>query len=576
MEELSELSNICLCITSRISTIPPNCETLEIPTLSMEAARDTFYRIYRQEKESESVNDILEQLDFHPLSITLLATVAHQNKWNLDRLSKEWASRRTEVLRTEHNKTLAAAIEFSLASPMFQGLGPDARELLGVVAFFPQGVDEKNLGWFFPDIPNIEDIFDKFCVLSVAYRSEGFVKMLAPLRDYLSPKDPLTSPLLRMIKNCYFARLFIPVNPNGPNFAETRWIISEDTNVEHLLDVLTSIDANSEEVWRSSGHFMDYLLFHKPRPVVLGPKIEQLPDNHPSKPGCLTRLSQLFKICGRHLESKRILTRTLKHWRDQGDLELVGATLASLSDINRTLGLYEEGIRQAIEAVEISQQFDHADGQAQCWAQLAQLLSQYGELDDSLVEDATRKIALLSENSSHSSLVPYHRALGHIYRSKGNTTKAVEHLKMSAEIASLRGLRFASFWSYHALVFIFCETGRSDDAIVNLELAKHQAANNAFLSAHVIVLQAGIYGIQGRFEEAESEFLRAVDAFEKLGAVTDTASCQESADIIRKVRAGIFNQGIASGSYFASECELLGMLQILPLLTFNLIRRGHP
>ena len=70
VDELAQFSNIYVCIASRISIIPPpDCETIEIPTLSMEAACDVFYRIYRRSEWTDLISDILEQLDFHPLDV---------------------------------------------------------------------------------------------------------------------------------------------------------------------------------------------------------------------------------------------------------------------------------------------------------------------------------------------------------------------------------------------------------------------------------------------------------------------------------------------------------------------------
>ena len=196
----------------------------------MEAACDIFYGIYGGSGRSQIINDLLERLDFHALSITLLATTASYNGWDYDRLAKEWSTQRAQVLRTDYNESLATTIELSLASPTFLSLGPNARSLLGVIAFFPRGIDERNIDWLFPTIPDRKTIFDKFCLLSLTYRINGFNTMLAPIRDYLCPQDPRSSPLLCPIGDRYFSRLSVDVDPGKPGFDESHWIVSEDAN----------------------------------------------------------------------------------------------------------------------------------------------------------------------------------------------------------------------------------------------------------------------------------------------------------------------------------------------------------
>ena len=532
VEELSQFKSISLCITSRISTIPPNCRALEIPTLSTEAARDTFYSIYKSSRQFNRINGILKQLDFHPLSITLLATVAHHNKWDADRLVREWERRRVDVLRTQYNRSLAAAIELSLASPLFQELDPDARELLGVIAFFPQGIDEHNLKWLFPTISNRTNIFDNFCILSLAYRSNGFFTMLAPLRDYLRPRDPKSSPLLCRTKKRYFTRLSVPVDPGKPGFEEARWITLEDVNVEHLLDVFTSFDANSGDVWDTCAYFMRHLYWHKPRLVMLGPKTEGLPDVHRSKPECLFRLSLLFDSVGNHVEYKRLLVHTLKIWRERGDDIQVAETLVFLSRANKTLGLYKEGIRQAEEALEICKRLNHISGQTLCFQQLAELL--YGDKQLDAAEEAASQAIDLLDGGNQFVVSQCYGLLGEICYSRGETEKAIKHYETALGIASTFNWHHQLFSINYDLAKLFCGENRFDEAHAHIGLAKSHAINDPYQLGLAMMLQARFWYEERRLEEAKSEVLRAVGVFEKLGATMDLEKCNNLLQDIEK------------------------------------------
>ena len=525
VEELSQFDNISLCITSRISTVPSDCETLDVPTLSIEAARDAFYRIYKNSERSDPIDNVLDQLDFHPLSITLLATVAHQNKWETDRLMREWERQRTRVLQTMHNKSFAATIELSLASPMFQELGPDARALLEVVAFFPQGIDPNNLEWLFPTISNGKNLFDKFCVLSLTYRSSSFITMLAPLRDHLHPKDLKSSALLCMAKERYFTRMSVDTDPNKPGFGESRWIVSEDVNVERLLDAFTTIDANSVSVWNSCADFIRHLVHHKQRLTILKPRIERLPDDHPSKPNCLFQLSQLLKMVGNYMERKRVLTHTLKLWRERGNDRGVAQALRLLSDTNLRMGLHEEGLQQVEEASRILEQVGDAVGQARCLTFLGSLLYSNRQFD--AAEDAaSRAIGLLPEKGYQYRVCEAHRLLGNIYHSKGETEKAVHHLEIARGIASAFNWNHRLSFIHQDLAKLSHDKGEFDDAQAHVERAKSYVVHHAYYLGLAMQLQASLWYNQHRLEEARAEALCAVDVFEKFGAAEDLKECR--------------------------------------------------
>ena len=72
VNEPTQSGSVCVRITSQTSAVPPHYKTIGIPTSSIEAARDIFYRIYKHDERANRTNGILERLEFHPLSIRYL------------------------------------------------------------------------------------------------------------------------------------------------------------------------------------------------------------------------------------------------------------------------------------------------------------------------------------------------------------------------------------------------------------------------------------------------------------------------------------------------------------------------
>jgi hypothetical protein len=342
-------------------------------------------------------------------------------------------------------------------------------------------------------LPSRTQIFDKFCILSLTYWNNGFTTALAPLRDHLSPKYPTASLLLCATKENHFVWMSVDIDPNRLTFGESQWITSEGVNVEYLIDTFTTIGGNSDGVWDACRHFTMHLIWHKKRLTILKLKVKRLPDDRRSKPECLFELSRLFNSAGNDVEHKDLLSYALTLRRERRSDHQVATILAD-SYLIQLMGLHDEGLQQAKEALEVYERLGETVQQADRSIRLAGLLSGDNQFD-------------------------------------------------AAEEAAFRAIKSAG---------LFRDEGRLDDAQPHLEHARSHTVDSAYDLGYAVELQARVWHEQHRLDEAKSEALRAVDIYEKLGAAEEAEGCREPLRNTEEER----NTPVASGqSNFT--CELL-------------------
>ena len=296
---------------------------------------------------------------------------------------------------------------------------------------------------------------------------------------------------------------------------------------------------------------MDHLCFHK-RLVVLGPKIEALPEDHPSKARYLQALSRLFQLVGNHVERKRLLIHALTLWRGQGDDSQVAEALSYLSDASRWMKLREEGVQQVKEPLGIFERVGDTPKRAECLIYLALLLHGDEQLE-AAEEAASRAISLLPETGEPFRACNGHRILGHICQSKRETGKAIYHFGVALGIASSLNTPYDLFWVNFALAHVFFDKGRFDDAQAHIERAKSHAASDLSNLAHASRLQAVLCCAQHKFGEAKSETLCALDLFEKLGAANDAESTRQ---LLERIDCDARGNGTPDGSDHDDAGEL--------------------
>ena len=187
--------------------------------------------------------------------------------------------------------------------------------------------------------------------------------------------------------------------------------------------------------------------------------------------------------------------------------------------------------------MEICEKLNDVFELAQCFLDLAWSLRGDGQLD-AAEEAAYQVINLLPEDQYL--VFQCHYTLVNICEPKGEMKKVAEHLKVALSIASSFNWHNEQFFIHCALALHFGGERRFGNAQAQVEHARAHAVHSAYFLARTTELQALLWWWQGRFEEARSEALCAVDLLQKIGAIQDLEICR---DLITRIDARMRSPG---------------------------------
>ncbi|KAJ8587949.1 hypothetical protein M405DRAFT_280511 [Rhizopogon salebrosus TDB-379] len=274
IDDFASSPSIILLLTTRSrNAFTPYLVTqlVSVPTLERKHAMETFEHLCPQQIPTDIVEELLDGVDNHPLSVNIIARRAAQHGWTGEELLSAWRTQQAALLENGGRKSqsLRATVELSLNAPSVTGLGNDARKLLEIIAFFPQGLTTVRAKAL---CPSAAAIVDALCVHSMIHHEGNYFTMLKPMRLYLGHKTPNPDSIfLNTIRNMYYREL------SGTIEQRQALILAEDVNIERLIIFDFRLAINLDDSCCACAFFLDNLAMYKPRATVLTTMLQELP-----------------------------------------------------------------------------------------------------------------------------------------------------------------------------------------------------------------------------------------------------------------------------------------------------------
>ncbi|KAF5331295.1 hypothetical protein D9758_018122 [Tetrapyrgos nigripes] len=541
IEKIADFSCVTLIVTMRGMEGPGDIAwqilgESQIPTLSMEAAREAFYQVSRKiktEDNSGKIDHLNEQLDCVPLAIRLIAQLA--KKISLENLLRRWNELKTKILSESGAQPgKLTNVEFSIELSV-RLLDPAAKDLLGALSYLPNGVPNWNqtLSEMLPDVPEPEiKVFQLLDCSLVLEKGEALMK-LAPVREYIAARYSISDFFRNQIEIFYVGITELISSDSKPggdlelhtlNLFKTFAQYQGQGGQEKAALCLQTLGFKYYYVnqYSNAAKFL----------TEARVKFQNI-NNEYEAANCLRQMGDVHRVQSRYNDAIAILAEAKSRFEQIRTEKGIAGCLWSLGETYRVQGKYNDATAALSEARVLFQSIGNQIGTANCLksqGDIYEMQSKYSEATETLLEARVVYQSVGSQIGTAECL----KSQGNIYRMQGKYSEAIETLSEARDLFQSIGNQGGTAYCLWGLGEVYRLQSKYNEAREVLSKARvvYQSIGDQRGTADCLTTLGRTLEDQNQLDEALSLIHEAYQIYSTINDVREMGYCLEKSGVI--------------------------------------------
>ncbi|KAH7093813.1 hypothetical protein BKA62DRAFT_834554 [Auriculariales sp. MPI-PUGE-AT-0066] len=530
LRRLAAISTLTLIITSRGVVLPrgirwENVASATLEPFSAEAALQTFDDIAETSKsddetERAAVMELMKDVDYMPLAVTLLAQLAQCGE---------------KPSRPGDNVAASIAVSIQLLTA-----GPNSEEplqLLSICAHLPAGLRTSvfdQLMPLFKDLDSSRRSLKALALISVG--PQGELKMLSPIRHFVLSAHPMTADHNAAMRQIHFSiAASAPTKLSEEFTTKSTAVAAEYENLNVFLLHLIDTEEPSQSLVHAVRAVSEYAYLTSPSLTLLLALWSRLDalwsrlDGHARwLAECCTHIGRIYLLLCDYSSAIDALLKASAIFDRIGFRQAAAYCALLLGDCRRNQGFNEVAVQQYTAARDTFLELQDHFNASMCLMRLGGIVAAQGKYEDAKQYLTSARSAFTGESKHRVYAADCTSSLGRIYTREGNLAMAETELQIAQSEYQVLGNQ----WGIRKCMRLLGDLRRRQRDFSSAEELLVSAREQSTRTGMPLEQAGCINAIgllrrdQGRTHEALEAFRAAAQIYERMGAAVWLTNCR--------------------------------------------------